>query len=51
VVFVRAISVAPFHFRRAFRFACVRLFLDDNRSAPDMKSSRSADIFRSGRKQ
>jgi hypothetical protein len=35
----------------AFRFACVRLFLDDNRSAPDMKSSCSADIFRSRRKQ
>src|SRR5580693_5748101 len=35
----------------AFRFACVRLFLDDNRSAPDMKLSCSADIFRSRRKR
>ena len=48
-------SCVPFRgsisFPAAFRFACVRLFLDDNRSAPDMKSSRSADIFRSCRKQ
>ena len=47
-------SCVPFlwlHFiSGGIRFACVRLFLDDNRSAPDMKSSRSADIFRSCRK-
>jgi hypothetical protein len=50
LVLVRAISWLHF-ISGGIPIACVRLFLDDNRSAPDMKSSRSADIFRSCRKQ